>query len=79
MIQTTQAVAINGTEHVLVRILLDSGSQLSYGTKDLQERLRQLARKERIHLNNTFGNSSFDARSYDVVRFQSRRPTAMKF
>ena len=40
LLQTARAVAINGTEQVSIRILLDSGSQLSYITKDLQECLR---------------------------------------
>ena len=67
LLQTARVVAINGTERASIRILLDSGSQLSYVTKDLQERLRLTTiRKERLHLN-TFGNSSFDARSCDIV------------
>ena len=30
LLQTARAMAINETEQVLIRILLDSGSQLSY-------------------------------------------------
>ena len=63
LLQTARAMAINETEQVLIRILLDSGSQLSYITKDLQERLRlKPIRKKKLHLN-TFGNSAFDTRA----------------
>ena len=49
LLQTARAVAINGTERASIRILLDSGSQLSYVTKDLQEHLRlKTIRKERL-------------------------------
>ena len=63
LLQTARAMAINGTEQVLIRILLDSGSQFSYITKDLQERLRlKPIRKKKLHLN-TFENAAFDTRA----------------
>jgi len=58
---------------VSIRILFDSGSQLSYITKNLQEQLRlKPIQKERLHLN-TFGNASFDAKSCDVVQFHIQK------
>ena len=73
LLQTARAIAINGNERVPIRLLLDSGSQLSYVTKTLQEHLKlNPIRKEKLHLN-TFENSSFEARSCDVVRFKIRK------
>ena len=73
LLQTARAVAINGNERVSIRILLDSGSQLSYVTKTLQEHLKlNPIRREKLHLN-TFGNSSFEAKSCDVVRFKIQK------
>ena len=73
LLQTARAVAINGTEQVSIRILLDSGSQLSYITKDLQERLRlKPIRREKLQLN-TFGNSAFDTRSCEVVQLEIQK------
>ena len=55
---------------VPIRILLDSGSQLSYITKTLKERLGlESIQKERLHVN-TFGSASFNTRSCEVVRLQ---------
>ena len=58
------------SERVPIRILLDSGSQLSYVTKTLKERLGiEYVRKKKLHLN-TFSSASFDSRSCDLVKFQ---------
>lgn len=70
LLQTARAIAVGPAGRVPVRILFDSGSQLSYVTKTLKERLGiSPIRKEKLHLN-TFGSASFDSRSCDVVKFQ---------
>ena len=68
LLQTAQAIAIGETKRVPIRILFDSGSQLSYVTKSLQERLGlRPIRRERLRIN-TFGSSSFNANSCDIVQ-----------
>ena len=70
LLQTARAVAVGPAGRVSIRMLLDSGSQLSYITKTLKERLGiEPIRKEKLHLN-TFGSASFDPRSCDVVNLQ---------
>ena len=63
-------MAIGNSVQIPIRILLDSGSQLSYITNTLQERLQvKSTRKERLNIN-TFGNSSFRVQDCDIVRFR---------
>ena len=70
LLQTVRAVAVGKTGRVPIRILLDSSGQLLYITKTLQERLGiKPIQREKLHVN-TFGNTSFDTRSCDVVRLQ---------
>jgi len=67
LLQTARAVAVGPGGRVPIRILFDSGSQLSYITKTLKERLDiEPIRKEKLHLN-TFGSATFDSRSHDIV------------
>ena len=68
LLQTAQAEAVG--EHgatVLVRLLLDNGSQLSYITTSLKSRLKpKSVRQERLSLN-TFASDLFSTRGCDVV------------
>ena len=74
VLQTARSVAIGEANQLGIRILLDSGSQLSYITKTLQEELGlKPIKRERLRLN-TFGSSSFDARPCDVVHVCIRKP-----
>ena len=61
LLQTAKAVAcdVGESNKEFVRILLDSGSQRSYVTKSLKDRLKLVTvKKERLHLN-TFGDDRF--------------------
>jgi len=79
LLQTARAVAVGPAGRVPIRILFDSGSQLSYITKTLKERLGiEPLRKEKLHLN-TFGSATFDSRSCDVVRFQIQASNGGEF
>ena len=74
LLQTAQVTAIGESTQLPVRVLLDSGSQLSYITTNLRERLRlKSIQREKLSVN-TFGNSSFNVRSCDVVRFYICKP-----
>jgi len=74
LLQTARAVAMGENSQTEIRILLDSGSQLSYVTKTLQTKLQlKPIKREKLRLN-TFGSSSFDARPCDVVSVRIRRP-----
>ena len=67
LLQTACAVAVGESKQEEIRILLDSGGQLSYVTKTLQTKLQlKPIKRERLQLN-TFGSPSFDARPCDVV------------
>jgi len=67
LLQTARAVAVGPAGRVPIRILFDSGSQLSYITKTLKERLGiELIQKEKLHL----GSATFDSRYCNVVKFQ---------
>lgn len=53
---------------VPVRVLFDSGSQLSYVTERLQDRLRlKPIRIEKLHLN-TFGTRGYKTQACNVVK-----------
>jgi len=74
LLQTARAVAMGESKQEEIRILLDSGSQLSYVTKTLQTKLQlQPIKREQLRLN-TFGSASFDAKPCDVVTVHIRRP-----
>jgi len=70
LLQTAQAIAIGETKQLPIRILFDSGSQLSYVTNSLQERLGlKLIKRERLRIN-TFSSSSFSASPCDIIRIR---------
>ena len=69
LLQTAQAIAIGETKRKPVRILFDSGSQLSYATKALQDCLGlKPIRREKLRIN-TFGTSSFHTNPCDIIQF----------
>ncbi|MCP4479237.1 MAG: DUF1759 domain-containing protein, partial [Planctomycetaceae bacterium] len=71
LMQTATAFVVNGEngERTKATILFDSGSQKSYVTKDLMNRLKLKPRKtEAINLN-TFGSESFRKVDFEVVSF----------
>ena len=64
LLQTAKAVACDLREanKARVRILFDNGSQSSYITESLKQRLRlSVSKKEKLHLN-TFGDDRFKSR-----------------
>ena len=66
-----QAYTMKG-ELITVRLLLDSGSQRSYITNHLIQRLQlKPTRRERLNLN-TFGNEQFNKRECRVVKVELR-------
>ena len=76
LLQTARAEATNEgnnkTENV--RILFDNGSQRSYITDSLKEKLGlSPIKKEKLNLN-TFGDSKFKTQRCDVVRVYLRKP-----
>jgi len=74
LLQTARATAVEPVGRVPIRILFDSGSQLSYITKTLKERMGiEPIQKEKLRLN-TFGSITFDSRSCDVMKFQIGAP-----
>ena len=70
LLQTAQAMAssdVNGSS-IPVRVLFDSGSQLSCITERLQDQLHlKPFRLEKLHLN-TFGTQSYKTQACAVVR-----------
>ena len=74
LLQTARAIAVGETKRVPIRILLDGGSQLSYVTKSLQERLGlKSIRREKLRVN-TFGSSSFVANPCDIIKVPIQSP-----
>ena len=72
LLQTARAVATNGSRTKPVRILFDTGSQLSYVTNDLAKQLKLTpVKRETLHLN-TFGNSKTKRENCDVFKFNIR-------
>ena len=70
LLQTAWAVASSapGSSGVTVRILFDSGSQLSYVTKRLKGQLRLKSVKiEKLHLN-TFGTCHYKTQESSVLK-----------
>jgi len=70
LLQTAQAIALSspGSSGVSVRVLFDSGSQLSYVTENLKRQLRLKPVKiERLHLN-TFGTRNYKTQECNVVK-----------
>ena len=76
LLQTARALALNedGRRSSNVRVLFDTGSQRSYITDNLTDRLRlKPPGKERIHLD-TFGDYNFRSKTCNVVAVCLRRP-----
>lgn len=76
LLQTAKAMACNidETRKAGVRILFDNGSQRSYVTDSLVQRLKlSVSRKEKLHLD-TFGDDHFKARQCEVVKFKLIKP-----
>ena len=74
LLQTAQAMASSDVDgsSIPVRVLFDSGSQLSYITERLQDQLRlKPLRFEKLHLN-TFGTQSYKTQACAVVRLYLR-------
>jgi len=72
LLQMAKAVGcdVEGTNKANVCILFDSGSQQSYVTEPLKDRLNlTTTRKERLHLN-TFGSECFMTQQCEVVKVQ---------
>ena len=70
LLQTGRAVicSVESTDGILSRILFDGGSQRSYITSNLKDRLRlSVLRKERVVIN-TFEGMSTEVRDIEVVR-----------
>ena len=68
LLQTARTFAYTNCDDLVpVRVLLDNGSQRSYLTHDLRNRLKlQTLRQETVNLN-TFGEETFKKRKCDVV------------
>ena len=76
LLQTARVVASGESEQpqALVRVLFDSGSQLSYVSEKLQRQLKlKPIRIEKLHLN-TFGSSGYKSQSCGVVKLSLRKP-----
>jgi hypothetical protein len=76
LLQTARAVAINplNGRSTTVRILFDSGSQRTYLTDDLRNKLNLKALyQERLNLN-TFGENNYKSKRCDTVELQLQRP-----
>ena len=78
LLQTVKAVACDPSEvnKAGVRILFDNGSQRSYITDSLKQRLRLSVSKnrEKLYLNTcTFGDDRFKSRQCEVVNFKLTR------
>ena len=70
---TTTACA-NGTE-IPVRILMDSGSQRTYVTDALKNKLSLNPERSEVLNLNTFGNDQVEKRRYDQIRLQLKGQT----
>ena len=75
LLQTATAIASNdeGTKSTTVRLLFDNGSQRSYITDSLREKLRlKSVQTEKLNLN-TFGETQPKKQSCDLVKLQLRK------
>ena len=69
LLQMVQAVALNeqNQKSIAICILFDSGSQRTYITKNLRDKLNlKPTRQERLHLT-TFGDRNFSTRRCDIA------------
>ena len=76
LLQTARGVASNesGSKKVGICLLLDSGSQRSYLTKSLKNKLSlSIIKKEKLYLN-TFGSSQFKSEQCEIVRVWLTKP-----
>lgn len=74
LLQTAQVLAIGESTQVPAKVLLDTGSQLSYIMTNLQEKLKlKSIQKDKLDVS-MFVNASFNVRSYDVVCFHICKP-----
>ena len=76
MLQRAQAVALNeqNQKSIAIRILFDSGSQRTYITENLRDKLNlKPTRQGRLYLN-TFGDRNFSTRCCDVVHICLQKP-----
>lgn len=76
LLQTARATAINPSngQSTSVRILFDSGSQRTYVTDDIRDKLSlDILYKERLNLN-TFGENNYKSKKCDAVTLQLQRP-----
>lgn len=69
LLQTTTAIAKNeqGSKYTKVKILLDSGSQHSYVTDNLESRVILKSTKTKVLHLNTFGEKKFQKQKWDVL------------
>ena len=72
LLQTARTYAYNmdNSELVPVRVLIDSGSQRSYITSELQRKLGLKPIKTELLNLNTFGDSSFSKKECDLVNLR---------
>ena len=72
LLQTAQAMAVNPVtgQFQKIRLLFDNGSQRSYVTEDLCNRLKLSAEQnERLQLN-TFGDQNHRTKKCDVIQLE---------
>ena len=72
LLQTARAIATNGSKSISVRILFDTGSQRSYVTNTVINRLNlNPVKRETLHLN-TFGNSKSKRQDCELFKLNIR-------
>ena len=78
LLQTAKALISKEKEnckHVQVRLMLDTGSQRTYVTKELRERLNlETIRTEKLIIN-TFGNEKSELKEFPIVRMHVKTTT----
>ena len=76
LLQTARVMAFSeeSKQPVPVRVLFDSGSQMSYVTENLQRKLNlKPVKVERLHLN-TFGTTNYKTQSCNIVQLSLQKP-----
>ena len=77
LLQTARVMAFGevSKQPVPVRVLFDSGSQMSYITENLQRKLNlKPVKVKRLHLN-TFGTTNYKTQSCNVVQLSLQKPS----